>query len=66
MFIRQKQKNQRTPSTAYPLRGSAGDEYESPDDVFAYYDRLYHFYYDVCGSRQIHKVRRYFDRISML
>ena len=35
-------------------------EYETPDEVFDHFDRLYHFYMDVCASKRNHKVRRYF------
>jgi phage N-6-adenine-methyltransferase len=58
MFIRQ-HKGRLT--KGYPLRGSAGEDYETEDAVFEYYDRLYGgFYMDVAASRQTHKVRRYF------
>jgi phage N-6-adenine-methyltransferase len=58
MFLRQKNKEL---AKDCPLRGSSGEEYETPDYVFRYYDHLHHgFYYDVCGSKVLHKVRRYF------
>ena len=49
----------------YPLNPASRSrnnriEYETPDEVFDHYDRLYHFYMDVCASAQNHKVRRYF------
>ncbi len=36
------------------------DQYETPVHVFDYYNGRYHFYRDVCATKQNAKVRRYF------
>jgi len=38
------------------------DQYETPDEVFNHYDAKYHFYMDVCATRESAKVRRFFTK----
>src|SRR4051794_5582017 len=44
----------------YPLSpaSSSGDNYETPQAVFRYYNKLYHFYMDAAPSAQNERGRR--------
>lgn len=41
---------------------SATDDWATPPDLFAYYNRIYGFELDVCASHENHKAPRYFTK----